>query len=175
MARIIKTEAIVLKKYSLPNQDRIITLFTKEIGKVSVVAKGIKKITSRRLPHAETANLINVSLSISKERFYFADSTLLSGFTSIKAESRKTAFLYYFFFILTRILPEHQPEPAIYQLTMRFLIKLSGLSRPNDFPLVRYMNTLLNDLGYTEENSSFESLQRSIEEIIHEKLPPLSI
>ncbi|MBI4009495.1 recombination protein O N-terminal domain-containing protein, partial [Candidatus Roizmanbacteria bacterium] len=51
MKRTLKTEAIVLRKRSLPNQDKIVTLFTKELGKLNVFAKGIKKITSRRLPH----------------------------------------------------------------------------------------------------------------------------
>ncbi|MBI4226632.1 DNA repair protein RecO, partial [Candidatus Roizmanbacteria bacterium] len=62
MKRTIKTEAIVLRKRSLPNQDTIVTLFSKKIGKVNAFAKGIKKITSRRLPHVQTANLINAVL-----------------------------------------------------------------------------------------------------------------
>ena len=69
MKRTIKTEAVVLRKRSLPNQDAIVTLFTKELGKINTIAKGIKKITSRRLPHTQTANLINTVIYKKAERF----------------------------------------------------------------------------------------------------------
>ena len=44
LKRTLKTEAIVLRKRSLPNQDVIVTLLTKELGKINTIAKGIKKI-----------------------------------------------------------------------------------------------------------------------------------
>lgn len=175
MVRTVKTEAIVLKKRFLPSEDRIITLFTKDLGKLNVVAKGIRKITSRRLPHAETANLVKVTLHRSNDRFYLADSALLSGFTAIKSDRKKVEYLYYFFFILEHILPERQAEKSVYALTLQFMVELSKTKEAKAFPLIRYLNVLYRDLGFSERDMTFESLQRAIEETIHEKLPSISI
>jgi len=126
MKRNIKIEAIVLKKRALPNQDKIITLFTKELGKVSAFAKGIKKITSRRLPHVQTANLINCVLYKKDERFFLQETSLVSGFSQIKNNQEKMQVLYQLFFAVERLLPDHQPETTVYRLIMKFLIELSN-------------------------------------------------
>ena len=52
-SRTYRAEAIVLKTIDFGETDRILTLLTRHFGKVSVVAKGIRKPTSRLAGHAE--------------------------------------------------------------------------------------------------------------------------
>jgi len=175
MSLSLKTEALILKKYSLPGSDRIVTLFTKELGRVRAVAKGIKKITSRRLPHIETANLVSVTLSRSKETYYYRDSLLVSGFSNIKSNRENISYVYYLFFILEKILPEEQPEPLVYRTTINFLVDLSKRNTNEAFPLATYINAVLKNLGYTKEELTLASMERLLEDMINEKLPSLSI
>ena len=51
--RRYSTEAIVLKRSDLGEADRILTLFTPHKGKVHVIAKGVRRITSKRAGHLE--------------------------------------------------------------------------------------------------------------------------
>lgn len=172
MTRTLKTEAIVLKKRSMPNGDQIITLFTQELGKMAVFAKGIKKITSRRLPHSQTSNLIIVQLSHKNERYYLQETSLISGFSKIKNDEVKVKHLYTFFFVLERMLPEHQKEDDVYDLTKRFLISLSK----DDFDqkkLTEFMNKLLIIMGFSTDPLSQFELAPFIEDIIHEKIPSI--
>src|SRR3989338_7973106 len=175
MKRTIKTEAIVLRKKSLLNQDKIITLFTKELGKVITFAKGIKKITSRRLPHVQTANLINAVLYKKDSRFYLQETNLLSGFSQIKKNPHKIQSLYQFLFVVERLLPENQLETAVYKLVMNFLIELAKTDSRDDSLLTEYLNKILKLLGYAKEDKSLEELKKTIEELIHEKMPELHI
>jgi len=48
-----KTEGIIIKRKNFGEADRILTIFTKNKGKISIVAKGVRKINSRRAPHIE--------------------------------------------------------------------------------------------------------------------------
>jgi len=107
MANILKTEAVVLKKRLLLNQDLLVVLFSESQGKIVVIAKGARKITSKRLPHLETANLINVILNKRKERLYLQESRLISGFSQLKADEKKVTDLYQFFYVIERLLPEN--------------------------------------------------------------------
>jgi DNA repair protein RecO (recombination protein O) len=175
MPRTFKTEAIVLRKRSLLNKDLIVTLFTEKYGKINVFAKGIKKITSRRLPHTQTGNLINVLIHRKEERLYLQESSLISGFSEIKKNQKKINDLYYILFVLERLAPENQKEATLYNLIKRFLIELSGPVGLNNSIVTKYLNKILAVLGYLHKEKTLAELRLIIEEIINEKLPSFDI
>ncbi|MFH0979600.1 MAG: DNA repair protein RecO [Candidatus Roizmanbacteria bacterium] len=174
MVRSFKTEALVLRKKSLLHKDILVSLFSETDGKVNVFAKGVKKLTSRRSPHLQTGNLINVQLHKKNDRIYLEESNLVSGFSELKKDQEKVNILYQFFFVLERILPEHQKEEAVYNLTKSFLVKLSKSASNYDI-LAVYFNKLLKLLGYTKESHDIIELEAIISELINEKLPSFSI
>jgi len=60
--RGFKTEGIVLKRRNFGEADRILTVFTKDRGKISVLAKGVRRITSRRAGNVELLNRVSIFL-----------------------------------------------------------------------------------------------------------------
>ena|SRR3989338_2885343 len=171
MTRSLKTEAIVLRKKDLLNRDVLISFFSQDLGRLTVFAKGVKKITSRRSPHLQTGNLINVIISHKNDRYYLQESQLISGFSELKKDEDKVKQLYFFLFILDRLLPENQKEERAYNLTKKFLIDLSHPSGKKRLSLLYYLNKLMSLLGYLHEDKNFNELRFLIEEIINEKIP----
>jgi len=108
MSTQVKTPALVLKKINLPNSDQILTVFSLELGKLRLYAKGIKKITSKRLSHVQTGNLVNISCRRHHQFYYLQETGLISSFSRIKKDQNKIDALYLLLFILDRILPEEQ-------------------------------------------------------------------
>jgi len=174
MSQILKTEAIVLKKKSLLNKDVLVYLFSKKQGKIVAVAKGLKKITSRRSPHLETGNLIEAVLSIKNDRFFIRETNLISGFFELKKNRKKINNLYQFFFVLEKLLPEHQSEDIVYNLSKSFLVKLTQ-SDQEDNLTVLYFNKILKALGYTKKDHNIIELEQIISELINEKMPAFSL
>ena len=171
MIKSFKTEGLVLRKRSLPNQDLILDFFSKEKGKLVVFAKGIKKITSRRLPHTQVGNLIKVVIEQQESRFYLQGSDLISAFSKIKNDESKLPFYYFSIFLVDRLLPELQKEDSIYRETLKFFI---SLSRENQFTisyLTTWTNKIMRLLGYIHEDKPYSELRGFIENIIEEKLP----
>ncbi len=175
MIRSLKTEAIVLRKKDLLNKDVLISFFTENLGRLTVFAKGVKKITSRRSPHLQTGNLINVLISHKNDRFYLQESQLISGFSELKKDEDKVKQLYLFLFVLDRLLPENQKEERVYNLTKRFLINLSLPAGKDRLGLLYYLNKLMSLLGYLHQAKNFNELKFFIEEIINEKIPSLPL
>ena len=174
MARSFKTEAIVLRKRSLLGRDVLLGLFSQTDGKITVIAKGVKSLTSRRSPHLQTGNLINVQLHKKGDRTYLEETSLLSGFSELKKDQKKVNVLYQFFFVLERLLPENQKEDVVYSLTKSFLVKLS--QSPSNYDILPlYFNKLLRKLGYTKKDHDFIELTTIISDLINEKLPVLNI
>jgi len=170
MIKTFKTEAIVLRKRSLPNQDLVIYLLSKEKGKLVVFAKGIKKITSRRLPHTQVGNLIKAVIHFQESRFYLQESELISSFSKIKENERKLPYLFFSMFVADRLLPEHQKEERIYDHMLRFLIGLSK-EEYNISHMLKWTNKTMQLLGYIHTDKEYEDLRNFIENIIEEKLP----
>ena len=54
--RNFKTEGIIIKRRDYGEADRILTVMTREYGKLKIKAKGVRKITSRRSAHIELLN-----------------------------------------------------------------------------------------------------------------------
>jgi len=174
MSRSLKTEAIILKKKDLLNKDVLISVFSQDLGRLTLFAKGIKKITSRRSPHLQTGNLVNILVSHKNERYYLQESELLSGFSELKKNEKKVGNLYLFLFVLERLLPEQQKETKAYNLTKNFLIDLSKSTKPNSIA-VKYLSDIMMQLGYLDKKVNFPELKSLIEEIINEKIPLLQL
>lgn len=61
-SRVYRVTAIILKRTNVGEADSILTIFSKTLGKLRVIAKGIRKISSRRGPHMELFNEVSLVL-----------------------------------------------------------------------------------------------------------------
>ena len=171
MPTILKTDAFVLRKKELLRTDMLIYLFTKEIGKTTVIAKGSKSLVSRRGPHLQTGNLLKVMIHVKNDYRYLQQTELVSGFSSIKDDPRKTEYLYLFFFVIDRMLPDNQEESSVFRLTRAFMAELAKTPEFGSAQISKYLNMALRLLGYVHEDKSLLDLIRLVEETIHEKIP----
>ncbi|MEI6532282.1 MAG: DNA repair protein RecO [Candidatus Roizmanbacteria bacterium] len=168
---VFKTEAFVLKKFRLPNNDVIVTCFTQEFGKIRSIAKGVKNITSRRAPHLDSINMIEVIYRKKSESYYLVGTKLISAFSAIKASEYKQKIVYFFFYIIDFMLPEAVQDIEIYQWLRNLLVVLGGDTIYVQTSLHKDLNALMRLLGYIDSDLSYNSLIVLIEETIHEKLP----
>ena len=161
-----------LRKKDLLNKDILISFFSQDLGWLTVFAKGVKKITSRRSPHLQTGNLINILVNHKNDRYFLQESQLISGFSELKKHEKKVNQLYSFLFVLDRLLPEQQKETKVYNLTKNFLIDLTK-SAKSEVITVKYLTETMKLLGYLDKKISPLELKFLIEEIINEQIPIL--
>lgn len=160
-----------MRKRPLLEKDVLLDLFTLDQGKMTVTAKGVKKITSRRAPHLQTGNLVHFELQERHERWYLQQSQLISGFTAVRDHERRTSVMYILLFVLDRILPDAAPEPDVYILARRFMAEISRSEENEPAILKKYLYDVMVSLGYVQGEKTMKELIMIIEEIIHEKIP----
>lgn len=172
MHRLLKTEAFVLRRKQLLNKDAVVMLFTAETGKVAVIAKGVRSITSRRLSSLMTGNLIRVVLSQSRDTYYLQQVQTISQFTKIKKspESLKQAYLFLYF--ADNLLPELQREDAAYLKIKKIMIALSAKACSSR-ELLDACKDFLRVLGYALKAESLSQAMMEIEEITGKKVPSI--
>ncbi len=166
----LKTQGIVLKKNELLNLDNLITIFTKDLGKIVVVAKGIKKLNSRRAPHIQTGNLIDLMLYSKNDRYYLQESSIISGFSKLKKDAKKISMIYYYFLIIDKLLPENSHEEEIYKITLKFLINLSKIEKTDNKLIENSLNRVFNKLGYVRGHKNLEELHSIVEDLLGKKI-----
>lgn len=141
--RTSKITGIVLKRVNFGESDRVVTIFSKEKGKISVVAKGIRRIKSRRAPHLEPLN--EVALILHRGRNFDLVSEAKGLHTPpLHKDLKSMSFAFYAAEIIDKLLPDAEPHEAVYDLFQKFLQK-SSLSENN---VKEFTLQLLWQLGF---------------------------
>ncbi len=115
-----KLTGIVLKRVNFGESDRVVTLFSKERGKLSVVAKGVRKIKSRRAPHLEPFNEVELMLHRGKNFETITEAKTVHQF-EIQNNFKSMGLAFYAAEIIDKLLPENEPHEEVYFLLKNLL------------------------------------------------------
>lgn len=173
MIRQKKAEGIILYKKNILKDDKLICLFSKEFGKMILIAKGIRKITSKRQSHLETGNYIKCVFQSKDHYNYLQETEICFGFSKIKQSCLKLDLLYNIFFVLNKILPENVEEKKVFDFTLNNLKKMNNQKCLSELSLEKYLSQILIDLGFISEAQLFQPNFNPIkftESVINSKL-----
>lgn len=118
----------VIRRANFGEADRIVTIFSKERGKVRTLAKGVRKVNSRRGPHLELFNLVKLSCYRGKSFLYLTEARTLRNFTLLREDLNKVAAAYQMCELVGRISAEEQENEEIYNLLQKGFTYLNGLN-----------------------------------------------
>ena len=82
--RTYKTDAIILSQRQFGETDKLITVFTKEHGKKTIIAKGILKSTSPLIYHLDNMNLTRLVMSKGKNLDLVTQASVIESFEQIR-------------------------------------------------------------------------------------------
>ncbi|MBI4099768.1 DNA repair protein RecO [Candidatus Microgenomates bacterium] len=141
--RHFKTSGLVLRRGNFGEADKIITIFTPNLGKIKAVARGVRRLKSRRAPHLELFNLVELVLHHGQTFDTITEAKIINDFAEAKKDLKLTGYLFYLAEVLDKILPEHQPHPEV------FTAAQTTLAAPlSDAAVKKFVVQLLWDLGY---------------------------
>lgn len=178
MRRHFSSQGLVLAKKDLLKNDRLVIIFSRDFGKISLLAKGVRKITSRRLSHLETGNFIKFSYYRKDDRLYLRETDLVFGHSKIKQSPEKIGLLYLCFLVLKKILPEEQKESQIFQQTLVFLKRLNNRQSTDFADFENYLSQVLLIAGFVSKeklNQPNFNLISYTEDLIGEKMRAVTI
>lgn len=169
--RSLKSEAIVIRRRNSGEADKILTLLTKDSGKVHVKAKGIRRITSKRSPHLELLNHVSVTLYKTDHMSIVTEATVVEDYEGLKKNLTRVYAAYHLCELVDGLCPENQEQGEIFELLQQTLIKLSYEKQLK--PLIRSFEiSLLSQLGFLEEGkvTDEQNIHAIIEEILERRL-----
>lgn len=172
--RSVKTSGIVIKRRNFNEADRVITLYTKEFGKIQVKAQGVRKITSRRSSHIEQLNLVQVGLYRGSTMHTLVEAQMVQTYESIKGSLPKSGASYHICELIEGLCPENQEQSQIFDLLKNTFDDLEQIDESEISVLLHNFEIdLLTYLGYWHGDLASASeldTHNFIENILERKL-----
>lgn len=171
--QFVHDEGFIIKRHNFGEADRILTIFSKENGKIPVIAKGVRKITSRRGALLEPFNLVKFHTVQSYSMKVLTEVELVSSFDSYKSDLESYKKILVVCELIDALCAEDVVVGSIYKNLLDFAY---GSSRYSS--LLNFKTDLLVNLGYWNNNKQFateDDSYRYIESIIERKLKSRTI
>jgi len=139
------TSAILLRRLDYGDFDVIITFFTLERGKVSVIAKSAKKSTKRFAGILELFSELQILAGAGRGKGLpvLQEAVLKQPFSAIRADYKKTAYASYWSELINSWIEENFKQIALYYLFEHVLYELdAGNTAPQVLNLLFQMRFL---------------------------------
>lgn len=145
--RTYSASAIVLKRIDLGEKDRILTLFTREHGKLSAVAKGSRRPGSKLGGASEPFTYARMFLSTGRDLDVLTQAEIKESFPNVKREISSVAHGVYLLELVNSFVDQRQPNPDTFDTLLSAMYVLESGTDPE--VTARYFELqLLAILGY---------------------------
>lgn len=163
--RSYHVEGIVIKRSNSGEADRFITLFTKEKGKLTLKAKGVRRITSRRAGSLELFNVVRVAVVQGKgDVDVITELTVVDTFSEWRKFLGRVTLAYQLAEILDKLTAEWEPHPEVYAIMENSLSQLGSLGNEWKNTFDSWLVEIIRRLGYWPEDKPFTGdVQKYIE------------
>ena len=128
--------------------DRLLTLYTRQLGKTRVLAKGARKIASRKAGHIEPFTHVKLQLAKGRDMLILTQADTVDAYLPLREDLILTSHASYVMELLDRFTYEEETEsPSTFRLLTDTLSRLASKSDP--WLVIRYYEMrLLDHLGF---------------------------
>ena len=165
-SRTYKTEGVVLKQIPLGEADRILTLYTPDMGKVRAVAKGVRRTKSKLGGNLELLSYASVSVAQGRNLDVVTEAVLIQSFRGFREDLPRLSRAIYIAELVDSFSVEHSASYAVFKLLLDALGWLETTEEPD--LLLRHLEIhLLDHSGYRPELYSCVDCRSRLEPMDH--------
>jgi DNA repair protein RecO (recombination protein O) len=145
--RSFRVDAVVLRHSDWGEADRILTLFTQEMGKIRAIAKGVRKPRSRKAGHVEPFTRASLQLARGRDMLIVTQADTLDGYPALHDDLILPTYASYVVELVDRFTYEEGENLPLFRLLTETLTRLVKFPSPE--LVVRYYEMrLLDNLGF---------------------------
>ncbi len=119
-------EAVILRHNDWGEADRMLSLFTLELGKVRAVAKGVRKLRSRKAGHLEPFTRSSLLLARGREMLLVTQAETVDAYLPLREDLMCTTYASYVVELLDRFTYEEGENQALFRLLVETLSRLAS-------------------------------------------------
>jgi DNA repair protein RecO (recombination protein O) len=129
--RVYRVEAVVLRRLSTGETDRVVSLFTRERGKVSAIAKGARGPRSRLGGVTEPFTYFHGLLAVGQNLDVLTQAEVQDAFADLRKDLTRIGYASYFVEVVDAGVEERQAAPELWDLLVAALSTLTRSTTPD--------------------------------------------
>ncbi len=163
------SEGIVLSRKNYGEADRILSVFSKDFGKLSLLAKGIRKIKSKKRGHLEIFSKIKFSAINGKGMDIMTEAQTIDDYSGVRINLNKISLAYYFCEVVNKITQEDGRASTVYSLLSTALVQLE---KEIELKILRinFIYDLLINMGYWPEGKKLIDADIVLDDVVERKI-----
>ncbi|MBI3671431.1 DNA repair protein RecO [Candidatus Azambacteria bacterium] len=110
------TQGIVLKKQDKGENDKVAVFFTRDYGKIALVAKGIRKSGSKLASHIELFSLSEIGFVLGKAKSVLTSAEEVDAFSSIKNDPERSKAAGHIVELVLKYTLDEEPDEEIFNI-----------------------------------------------------------
>jgi DNA repair protein RecO (recombination protein O) len=148
--RVYRTHAVVLRRRDFSDADRILTVFTPNYGKLELIAKGIRKTTSRKAGHLELFSHSVMMVAQGRTWDIVTEVAGIESFPSIRTDLDKISHASYISELIDCFSEGDDENQPLWDLLILTLEELDQLGSVQQSPLLQHWfeMSLLSLVGF---------------------------
>ena len=145
-----ETEGIVLKRRKISEKTQMITLFTKEFGKITA-GTNLTEGRNRGMPALHAFTYGRYELNKSRDNYFINKAETVKSFYPLAEDPDKFFHASYVLEFTDKVLAEEAPEPGVYGVLRDFLELLTERKRGLGTLVLAYQAKVIDYLGQGPE------------------------
>ncbi len=125
-----RTRGFIIKKEDRGEADQLFTIYTKDFGKLEILGKAIRKISSKLRQGIEIFCLSEVEFIQGKAYKTLTDVVLIEKFKNIGQDLKKLKIAYKISEVSDKLIKGQEPDEKIWQLLIKTFERLNKLETP---------------------------------------------
>lgn len=151
---MIKTEGIVLSEMRFKDTSKILNVYTKNLGKISVMAQGAYKPKSQLIATTQPFSCCEFQLQKGRSFYYISQADLIDSFYSMRDNMERITYGFYIMELLEKSTPDEEKNEKLYNLLEKGLSTLSKMDYDYLKFIVAYELKFISFSGYRPHTNS---------------------
>lgn len=135
--RLYRLTAIVLKRRDMGEADRLLTVFTRDRGKLTLLAKGVRRQASRKAGHIEPFTCTDLLIAKGKSLDLITQAETVAAHRLLREDLWRSSWAYYVAELVDAFTQEADPNALLFDLLSDTLDRLDSAAT-NPALIVRY-------------------------------------
>lgn len=168
------SEGIVLARRNYGEADRILVVYSKDSGRLSLIAKGIRRPKSRKRGHLEIFSRIEFQARAGRGLDLMTEVEVVDDFKDLRKSLKKISLAYYICEVVGKITHENEKNEELFNLILSFLNRLKRETQLRNLRL-EFLNELLTLMGYWPKGKVLVDPDRQLAETVEKQISSVRV
>lgn len=129
-----RTQGFILKKINRGEADQLLTIYTRDFGRLEILARAIRKISSKLRSGAEIFYLSEIEFIQAKTHKTLTDAILIDKFDNVRSDLRKLKISHQIAEVFDKLVKGQEPDEKLWHLLKETFSRLNNWKTENLAP-----------------------------------------